>query len=379
MDETTGTQAAPLRFDMQALERFCRDVLISCGLSAEDAAQSATVLLAADARGIPSHGIGRLWRYVNGLKTGLMLVDAKPETITETASSLVVDAHGGMGFPVSVQTMRRLIAKAETAGAAFGCVKDSNHFGIAGYYAMMALDHDMIGIASTNTAALGFPTFGRQVMFGTNPLAFAAPALEEKAFVLDMSTTVVTRGKIEVYDRLNKPLPPGWAADANGQPTTDACSLIDSLLHRRGGGIQPLGGESELSGGHKGYGLAVMVDILCSVLCGAPFGQQVFDTATSSARVSQFFGAIKISTFRDPAAFRKDMDAMLRGLRLCPPAVGAERVFFAGQKEFEYEDEARRLGVPLYQETVASLETVSRQTGVPMPQPITQEVSNENP
>ena len=369
MESDNNTQTALLRFDVQTLERFCRDVLIACGLGEEDAAQSAQVLLAADVRGIPSHGIGRLWRYVNGLKTGLMLVDAKPETVAETPSSLVVDARGGMGFPVCTQTMSRIIAKAETSGAAFGCVKDSNHFGIAGYYAMMALEHDMIGIASTNTAALGLPTFGRQVMFGTNPLAFAAPALEEKAFVLDMSTTVVTRGKIEVYDRLNKPLPPGWAADNAGQPTTDAHAMIDSLLHRRGGGIQPLGGESEESGGHKGYGLAVMVDILCSVLCGAPFGQQVFDTATSSARVSQFFGAIKIGAFRDPAEFRKDMDRMLRDLRLCPPVAGAERVYFAGQKEFEHEDEARRLGVPLYQETVASLETVSRQTAVPLPKP----------
>ena len=370
MDAITDTQTALVRFDARALEQFCRDVLIACGLGEEDAAQSAKVLLAADVRGIPSHGVGRLWRYVNGLKTGLMLVDAKPEIVTETPGSLVIDARGGMGFPESVQAMTRIIAKAEAAGAAFGCVKDSNHFGIAGYYAMMALDHDMIGIASTNTAALGLPTFGRQVMFGTNPLAFAAPALQEKAFVLDMSTTVVTRGKIEVCDRLNKPLPPGWAADNDGQPTTDAHAMIDSLLHRRGGGIQPLGGESEQSGGHKGYGLAVMVDILCSVLCGAPFGPQVFDTATSSARVSQFFGAIKIGAFRDPAEFRKDMDKMLRDLRLCPPVVGAERVYFAGQKEFECEDEARRLGVPLYQETVASLETLSRQTAVPMPEPI---------
>ncbi len=359
-----------LRFEKQALEHFCRDVLIACGLGEEDAEQSARVLLAADVRGIPSHGVGRLWRYVNGLKTGLMRVDVKPETVVETPASLVVDAQGGMGFPVSVQTMRRLIAKAETAGAAFGCVRDSNHFGIAGYYAMMALERDMIGIAATNTAALGLPTFGREVMFGTNPLAFAAPALEEGAFVLDMSTTVVTRGKIEVYDRLKKPLPTGWAAGADGRPTTDAHAMIDSLLHRSGGGIQPLGGESELSGGHKGYGLAVMVDILCSVLCGAPFGPHVFDTATSSARVSQFFGAIRISAFREPSAFRKDMDAMLRSLRLCPPVAGAERVYFAGQKEFEREEESKRFGVPLYRETVASLENVGRETGVSLPKQI---------
>jgi len=357
-----------LKFEVRALENFCRDVFIACGLGKEAATQSAGVMVAADVRGIPSHGIGRLWRYVNGLKTGLMLVDAKPEVVAETGSSLVIDAHGGMGFPVSMNAMSRIIGKAKDSGAAFGCVRDSNHFGIAGYYAMQALEHDMIGIAATNTAALGLPTFGRQVMFGTNPLAFAAPASAEKAFVLDMSTTVVTRGKIEVYDRLNKPLPQGWAAGSDGKPTTDAHAMLDNLLHRRGGGILPLGGEGEQFGGYKGYGLAIMVDILCSVLCGAPFGPQVSDTATSSARVSHFFGAIKIGAFRDPADFRKDMDNMLRDLRLSPPAAGSERVYFAGQKEFEHEDEVKRMGLPLFRETVASLEKISRETDVPLPE-----------
>ena len=256
------SQARLLRFKAQDLEDFCRDVFISCGLNQEQATQSAEVMVAADVRGIPSHGIGRLWRYVNGLKSGLMLVDAKPEIVADTPGSLVIDAHGGMGFPVSVDTMNRIIEKAASNGSAFGCVRDSNHFGIAGFYAMQALERDMIGIASTNTAALGLPTFGRQVMYGTNPLAFAAPAAEEKAFVLDMSTTVVTRGKIE------------------------------------------------------------------------------------------------------------DMDKMLRDLRLSPPAAGAERVYFAGQKEFEHETEVKRSGVPLFAETVASLEKISRETAVPMPEAI---------
>lgn len=357
-----------VRFEVSALEAFVRDVFVTCGLGREAAAQSAEVMVAADVRGIPSHGIGRLWRYVNGLKTGLMLVDAKPEIVAETPGSLVVDAHGGMGFPVSVDTMDRIVRKAGANGSAFGCIRDSNHFGIAGHYAMQALEHDMIGLAATNTAALGLPTFGRQVMYGTNPLAFAAPADEERAFVLDMSTTVVTRGKIEVYDRLGKPLPHGWAAGLDGRSTTDAHAMIDNLLHRRGGGIFPLGGDGEEFSGYKGYGLAVMVDILCSVLCGAPFGPQVSDTATSSARVSHFFGAIKIAAFRDPKVFRKDMDKMLRDLRDSLPAAGAARVYFAGQKEFEHEAEVRKCGVPLYKETVASLEKISRELGVPLPE-----------
>ncbi|MFB0537137.1 MAG: Ldh family oxidoreductase, partial [Anaerolineae bacterium] len=181
-----------VRLKRGALETFCQRVFQSLNLSEDDARMAAAVLVAADARGIPSHGVARLQRYVNGLKTGLMLPNAPVEVLVDTPSSLVLHAHGAMGAPVSVKAMESVINKAKTNGAAFGCVRDSNHFGIAGYYAMMALDEAMLGIAMTNTAALGVPTFGRQVMYGTNPLAFAAPADEERAFVLDMSTTVVT-------------------------------------------------------------------------------------------------------------------------------------------------------------------------------------------
>lgn len=353
--------------DREGLTEFCGEVFRRLGLVAPDALDAARVLVAADARGIPSHGVGRLRRYVNGLRTGLMIPDAEPVTIMETPSSLVVNARGAMGAPVSVRTMDRIVTKAKTAGAAFGSVRDSNHFGIAGYYAMQALPHDMIGIAMTNTAALGVPTFGRQVMFGTNPLAFAAPADREKAFVLDMSTTVVTRGKVEVCEREEKPLPLGWAVDKTGLPATNAASILDEMQHRLGGGILPLGGAGEVFGGHKGYGLAVMVDILCAVLSGAPNGAEVFDTATSSARVSHFFGAINIAAFRDPAEFRADMDRMLAGLRTTPVAEGEERVYFAGLREFEQEVECARVGVPVSVVTCETLRGIGQELNVRPP------------
>jgi len=353
-----------VRIKREELERFCRDVFLRHGLTEDDAATASQVLVAADIRGIPSHGAGRLWRYVNGLKTGLMIPDAPSEVIRETPTSVVIDSHGAMGAPVSVKTMKEVIAKAHASGAAFGCVRDSNHFGIAGYYAMMALEEDMLGIAMTNTAALGVPTFGRQVMYGTNPLAFAAPADRERAFVLDMSTTVVTRGKIEVYDRLGKELPLGWAVDKTGKPARDTRTILDDMFNRAGGGILPVGGSGEEFGGHKGYGLAVMVDILCSVLCGAPFGQGLSDTETSSARVSHFFGAIRIDTFRDPVVFRHDMDKMLEGLRNCPPAEDAERVYYAGLKEFQREAEYTRSGIPILKKTYDQLCSIGKEYGV---------------
>lgn len=361
-------QTVDIRIKQDELESFCQSVFSNVGLAEKDACVAAAVLVAADARGIPSHGVGRLWRYVNGIKTGQMIPDAPVEFVMDTPSSLVIDAHGSMGAPISVMAMERVIKKAESSGAAFGCVRDSNHYGIAGYYAMMALEKEMLGISMTNTAALGVPTFGRQVMVGTNPLAFAAPAGKERAFVLDMSTTVVTRGKVEVYERAGKELPVGWAVDKTGRPARNARSILDDMHHRLGGGIMPLGGAGETHGGHKGYGLAVMVDILCAVLCGAPFGNQVADTKSSSGRVSHFFGAIRIDIFRDPGEFRQDMDRILAGLRSCQPAEGAERVYFAGQKEFEKEFECQRFGVPLSSKTYEQLCEIGREHGVEVPQ-----------
>lgn len=352
-----------VRIERQELTDFCQNIFEKLNLSPEDATTSAKVLVSADARGIPSHGVARLARYVNGLKSGVVIPNASMEVLMETSSSLVIHAHGAMGAPVSAKTMLAIIDKARTNGSAFGCVRDSNHFGIAGYYAMMAMPQDMIGIAMTNTAALGVPTFGRQVMFGTNPLAFAAPADKEIGFVLDMATTVVTRGKIEIYERQSKDLPQGWAVDKNGQPASDAHLMLDDMFHRHGGGITPLGGIGEMLGGHKGYGLAIMVDILCALLCGAPWGPALADTETSSGRVSHFFGAMRISAFRDPKEFRSDMDRMLQDLRNAPLAQGEERIYTAGLREFEMENESSRLGIPLLRQTYNQLSAIGKYYG----------------
>jgi len=360
-------EADYVRIKREILEYFCKQVFRSLNLTEYEARMSSAVLVAADTRGIPSHGVGRLWRYVGGIKTGLMVPNASLEILKETPSSIVMDAQGAMGAPASTTMMERVIRKAAGHGAAFGSVRNSNHFGIAGYYAMMALDEDMIGIAMTNTAAMGAPTFGCRVKFGTNPLAFAAPAHEERAFVLDMSTTVVTRGKIEVYNRLGKEIPEGWAVDKKGRPARDTRSFLHDTLHRIGGGILPLGGAGEEFGGHKGYGLAIMIDILWALLSGAPFGDEIIDTEASSARVSHFFGAIRIDLFRDPQGFRGDMDRMLKSLRDTPPGEGADRVYFAGQKEFEMEDKSLKMGVPLLKKTYDNICEIGKEYGVSPP------------
>jgi L-2-hydroxycarboxylate dehydrogenase (NAD+) len=356
-----------VRIRRETLEEFCAGVFACHGVAEEEARAAARVLVSADVRGVDSHGVGRLWLYVNGLKSGQMVPGARPRTVQETGTTLVVDAAGALGQPVSCQTMERIIAKASDQGAAFACIRNSNHFGIAGYYTMMALPHDMIGLAMSNTAALAVPTFGSRAMFGTNPLAFAAPADREGAFVLDMATTAATRGRVELFRRLGRKLPAGWAVHGDGRDAVEPGRLLQEMLLRSGGGLLPLGGAGESHGGHKGYGLAVMVDILCSLLGGAPFGPDLADTKSTFTRMNHFFGAIRISGFRDPAAFRADMDRMLGALRATPPVPGEERVYFAGLKERESEAEAARLGVPVLASVYAELVSIARECGLRPP------------
>ncbi len=326
-----------VRVDRKQLETFCASVFKNLGSGDLEAISSAQVLVAADARGIGSHGVGRLWRYVAGMQKGVMKANVVPTILRETPISLLLNANGAIGMYLSKSSMELTIKKAQAIGASFCSVRNSNHFGIAGYYAEMAAQNDMIGISMTNTAALGVPTFGKEALFGTNPIAVSIPASDNRMFTLDMSTTCVTRGKIEVYNREGKVLPNGWAVDANGTATTDAFTLLEDMLFQRGGGILPLGGLGELNGGHKGFGLGVLVDILTAVTSGGDFGKHVKDSEATSARVCHFFGAIKIDAFRNSQDFKRDMGFLLDDINNSIPAPNSNRVYYAGQKEHENE------------------------------------------
>ncbi len=356
-----------IRIGRKALEQFCTDIFLKLGLSAAEATDSAEILVAADARGIASHGVGRLWRYENGLKKGIMSGGVQPLTLRETPMSLVLDAQGAMGLSLSKVTMDKVIGKAEAVGAAFASIRNSNHFGIAGFYTEMAARHNMIGICMTNTAALGVPTFGRHAMFGTNPIAVSVPALKGQIFTLDMATTCVTRGKVEVYEREGKSLPLGWAVDTKGKGTEDAHSLLEDMLFQRGGGLLPLGGEGEEFSGYKGYGLAVLVDIMTAITSGGVFGKSVMDSEATSARVCHFFGAIRLDLFRDPEDLKGDMNRLLEELKNAEPAEGCERVYYAGQKEHEAESLSAKIGVPLSPKVAAQLRQIGQNWGVVFP------------
>jgi LDH2 family malate/lactate/ureidoglycolate dehydrogenase len=345
----------------EKLKDFTISALRAVGVPATDAVTVATVLGAADLRGIESHGIARLEsHYVGRIRAGTLRPASAVTVVRETPTTIVMDAANGLGHPVAVRAMEAVIAKAAASGSAFGAVRNSNHFGIAGYYAMLALEHDMIGIAATNSVRFAAPTFGREPMIGTNPWAYAIPAKDEPAFVLDFATTTVPRGKIEVYARAGRELAAGWAIDGTGAMTLRPQAALD-------GALLPLGGFGVDNGGHKGYGLGLLVDIMCAVLSGGAFGgdlPQPSDPA-EPGKISHFFGAIRIDGFRDPAAFKADMDRELRAFKDAGKAPGADRIYVAGEIEHETTVRYRASGVPVNPKVWAGLERLAAQLGIP--------------
>ena len=357
------TELATSEYELSTEEKlkdFVSAVLTKVGVAPEHAETVSDVLVAADMRGIESHGVARLESYYVGRIRSKKL-KAKPAytIVRETETSVVYDADNGLGHPVGKMAMENVIAKAEAHGAAFGAVRNSNHYGIAGYYAMLALPHDMIGIASTNSVRYGAPTFGKDVLLGTNPLAYAIPAGRELPFVLDFATTTVPKGKLEVYKRKGKPLAEGWAIDAEGRPTADPDEAVR-------GALLPLGGFGTQNGGHKGYGLGLLVDILCGVLSGGKFGSALpVVTDTMEGAISHWFGAFRVDAFRDVADFKRDMDTELRDFKTSATAPGHDRVYVAGEIEAEKTEYHRENGVPVHVKVWDGLRKLSGELGLP--------------
>ena len=345
---------------VEKLKSFVKEVFIKLNVPAMDAEITADVLVAADLRGIESHGVGRLGRYVTRIQKGLISPKTVIRTINETSATLLLDAGNGLGQVASYEAMERCIKKAKKSGMSFVAVRNSNHYGIAGYYAMMALPYNMIGISMTNSRPLCVPTYGREPIIGTNPISFAAPAYKERPFVLDMATSVVPVGKIEVAKRKAIKIPIGWAVDKQGVPTDDPVTVLS------GGGVLPLGGTAEFSG-YKGYGLSAMIDILCGVLTGASFLSLVEKEVggkSSPSNLGHFFGAIDIKAFRPLRQFQQTLDQFIRMLKNSAKAKGCHRIFVAGEKEFEIERRLRKKGIPLDKNILTNLEEIGHNIGV---------------
>lgn len=353
------------------LKKFVVAVLAKMGVPDKDADVTADVLVAANLRGIDSHGVARTRRYVQGLKDGVMLARPEIRIVQETPVTALVDGGAGLGQVVGVRGMRVAMEKASEAGVGFVAVRNSNHYGIAGYYSMMALEEDLIGISMTNAAPLVVPTFGKDAVLGTNPMSIAVPTGDERPFVLDMATSVVTRGKLEEYERREEPLLRGWATDSRGLDTLDAGQVLRNMSEGLAGGILPLGGSGEELGGHKGYGLALLVDILCGVLPGAGHATQVYpkdeDGQPLPANIGHFFGALRVDGFRPAEEFKDSMDQIVRGLRSSAKAEGQGRIFIHGEKEFETAEERREQGIPLHPKVVSDLRALGEELGVPCP------------
>jgi LDH2 family malate/lactate/ureidoglycolate dehydrogenase len=359
------------RVPADKLKSFCTEALERLEVPRGDAQTVANVLVEADLRGIDSHGVARMSRYVTGIQQGMMRPKAKPKTVHETPCTATIDGDAGLGQPISYRAMQLAISKAREHFVGFVAVRNSNHFGIAGYYAMMALTEDMIGICTTNTEVIVVPTFARNAMFGTNPIAIAVPCGKERPFVLDMATSTVTRGKLEVYARMEKQIPLNWATDENGVATDNPARVIQNIIKRSGGGLLPLGGALEESGGHKGYGLAVAVEIFSALLPGALYANRVYPKDKEGkplpSGIGHFFGAMRIDAFRPKEEFKRDMDDLIRRLKDAPKAEGARRIYIHGEKEFEETERLKKDGVPLNSKVVEDLRSIAKQLGMSKP------------
>ncbi len=358
-----------VRVDHEKLTDFATRVFVALGVPEEDARVTADVLVVADLRGVDSHGVARLRRYVQGIRDGVMIPRPAIQVVHETPATALIDGGAGLGQPVGQRAMRLAIAKAQAVGAGFVAVRNSNHYGIAGYYAMMALEAgNLIGMSMTNADVLVVPTFGRDAILGTNPISVAAPAGRERPFVLDMATSTVPRGKLEVYDRLGKEMPVGWATDERGLDTTDAGRVLRNFKSRAGGGLLPLGGAGELLSGHKGYGMALLVDILCGVLPGAAYANLVYPKDASGkplpADIGHFFGAWRIDGFRPVEEFKASMDDIIHRLKDLPKAEGQSRIYIHGEKEYEESERRRMQGIPLVGKVYEDLKAIAGEVGV---------------
>ena len=357
----------PQTFTYSQLCHFTQSIFTQIGCSPHQAKVAAEVLVSADVRGVDSHGVARLSGYVRLWQAGRINAAPQMAIVHQTPSTAVVDGDAGLGLVVAPYAMKIAIDKAKAVGTGWVSVKNSNHFGIAGCHAMMALEHDMIGIAMTNASALVAPTFSLERMLGTNPIAVAIPAGAQPPFVADFATTTAANGKLEILQRKDEAAPTGWVQDQQGATTTDANAL------KHGGALLPLGGDRE-HGSHKGYALGSIVDIFSAVLSGASYGPWVppfpayvpMPDNMPGQGLGHFFGAMRIDAFRPAEEFKQHMDNWIERFRTARPIHAHQRVLVPGDPERETEAERRKNGIPFVDSVVEELLQLATQFGIPL-------------
>ncbi|MDR0442944.1 MAG: Ldh family oxidoreductase [Treponema sp.] len=352
----------------EKMESFMKDVFIKVGVPVEDAAICAEILIESDKRGIDSHGVGRFKPiYIDRIRDGIQNPVTNFEVVKDHLATAVVDGHDGMGHVIGKKSMQLAIDKAKKYGIGMVVVRNSTHYGIAGYYATMAASSGLIGITGTNARPSIAPTFGVENMLGTNPLTFGLPTDEDFPFVLDCATSVTQRGKIEHYDRINKTMPEGWVINRDGSSESDPAKALAGL-NKGICALAPLGGLGEDTAGYKGYGYAAVVEILSASLQQGLF-LKALDGIDQSGRkipfhLGHFFIAVDINAFTEPALFKKTTGDILRELRASAKAPGQERIYTAGEKEYLAWLSRKDTGVPLNDSLKKTLKTLIDEYGL---------------
>ena len=352
-------------YSHQSLIEFSKSVFLQMGCSEDDATQAADVLVSSDLKGVDSHGVARLSGYVRLWEAGRINASPKITIVHETPSTAVVDGDAGLGLIVGPRSMEIAIEKAKKVGTGWVSVKNSNHFGIAGYHSLKAVDEDMIGISMTNASPLVAPTFARERMLGTNPIAVAIPAGNEPPFVSDMATTTAANGKLEILQRKNQKAPLGWIQSKEGEASTNAHEL------KEGGALLPLGSDRE-HGSHKGYCLGSVVDILSAVLSGASYGPWAppFVSFLPLAEdmpgegLGHFFGAMRVDAFRPADEFKQHMDQWIQRFRNASPINGNQKVLVPGDPERDMMAERIKNGIPLVEAVETDLKALGEKFGL---------------
>lgn len=335
---------------VDVIYNFMIAVFEALGTPRNEARICADVLIASDLRGIESHGVGRLKYYYDRIAAGQHKVKTEIEVVKETETTALLDGHHGMGHVIAHRAMEMAIAKARRYGLGAVAVRNGTHFGIAGYYPLMAAEAGLMGLTVTNARPSIAPTWGTEPMLGTNPIAFAAPSDGPHPFCFDGATSICQRGKVEVAERAEKPVPEGWVIDAEGKPATDPAKILVDM-GRDQAALLPLGGAGELMAGYKGYDLATMVEILSASLSGGVFMKELLGFAPDGSKrpfmLGHFFMAIDVEHFLPLEMSRQITGGIMRALQASRKAPGQERVYVAGEKEHEKMDQVRQQGIPV--------------------------------
>jgi LDH2 family malate/lactate/ureidoglycolate dehydrogenase len=352
--------------DAKILESFMRDVFIGLGVPEEDAQIISDVLIAADLKGIDSHGVQRLKMYYDRIKEGIYEVKTDIQVIKEGPTTALLDGGCGMGHVIAHKAMKMAIEKAKEYGLGAVAVRNSTHFGIAGYYSLMAIKEGMMGITVTNARPSIPPTFGVEPMLGTNPLTAGAPTDEDFPFLLDCATSIIQRGKVEVYERIKKPLPEGVVITEKGKIETDPEKVLKDLGNKKAA-LLPLGGAGEETSGYKGYGYATLVEILSAALQDGIFLRDTIginENGQKRLKVGHFFLAINVASFIGLDSFKKTAGNIMRGLRTAKKVPGEKRIYTAGEKEYEAELERSKTGIPLNKSLQRDIKIMKEELGL---------------